>query len=615
MIRNKLSSLVSRQLPEFVREDYPTFVAFVEAYYEYLEDQGVDLKNLRDIDSTLDDFISQFKKELAHNLPTINPINQERFILTKIQDQYLAKGSQASFELLFKLLFGKKVEVNYPGRQLLRASDGRWNQDISVFARVDFGSPDDIVGKLVNIQTPTRIISVLVDRTQTVVGEIDRIVPVDENIYEFFLDKKFFGVVSPGDIIQFRDSFQATILPTTTTAKITQPGRNFKAGQVFALSSGDGTPALLKVTETDTLGGIRYASLIKFGIGYASGFSTTIVADNSIDSISASGAPTSTLIVTTGSPGAQTYTATINDPLLGFNEQGFISTPDYVELDYVDGAYAGTTIREFFLNFRNAQVSAEEPAVVEVELGALTKYPGYFTSNNGFLDDSIYIQDSKYYQAFSYVIKIDERLSAYKSAVKTMVHPAGMALFGEYNINNEFDLSISLESLVKSLGVTLQSISEVTDEETRLVIDKVFSDSINTPTDTNRLNVSKRLTDSLNTPLDVLALSYAKIISASTGFTNEYVQFSDDETLVIEKGLTTVYSGLTETLTFDLDITLAAETATITEIPLLTTDKYIETSTVGDITDAGYLVINPYEEGGYFEEVYANARDAEFSEI
>jgi hypothetical protein len=615
MIRNKLSSLVSRQLPEFVREDYPTFVAFVEAYYEYLEAQGVNLKTLRDIDETLEDFISQFKKELAHNLPTVNPINDERFILSKIKDQYLAKGSQASFELLFKLLFGKKVELFYPGRQLLRASDGRWNQDISLFAKIDFGDPADIVGKLVTIQTPTRIISVLIDRTQNVIGEVDRVVPVDDGIYEFFLDKKFFGIVSPGDIIQFRDSFQATILPTTASVKITQRGRNFKVGQIFQLSSGDGSPALLKITETDSIGGIKYASLIKFGIGYASGFSTTIVADNSIDSLSASGAPTSTLIVTTGTPGAQTYTATINDPLLGFNEQGFISTPDYVDIDYVDGTYAGSTIREFFLNFRNAQVGADEPAVIEVDLGALTRYPGYYTSNNGFLDDSIYNQYSKYYQDFSYVIKIDERLSAYKSAIKTMVHPAGMALFGEYNINNEFDLSVSLESLVKSLGVTLLSLAEVTDSSAVINFDKSVSDSIDTPTDTTRYSFSKQLDTNLDEQLDVLTQAFTKVISPSAGFTEETVQFTDAETLEIGKGLSTIYAGLLDSTVFELDTVLPTETATLTEIPLITTDKYIEPSIIDNITDVGYVVINPYEEGGYFEEVYVNARDAEFSEI
>ena len=34
---NKISTVVSSQLPEFVRADHPVFVAFLQAYYEYLE--------------------------------------------------------------------------------------------------------------------------------------------------------------------------------------------------------------------------------------------------------------------------------------------------------------------------------------------------------------------------------------------------------------------------------------------------------------------------------------------------------------------------------------------------------------------------------------------------
>ena len=35
--RNRLSKLVSEQLPEFIKGDHTTLVAFIEAYYEYLE--------------------------------------------------------------------------------------------------------------------------------------------------------------------------------------------------------------------------------------------------------------------------------------------------------------------------------------------------------------------------------------------------------------------------------------------------------------------------------------------------------------------------------------------------------------------------------------------------
>ena len=48
--RPKLKDIVAYQLPEFVREEYPTFVAFVEAYYEFLDANNVDLTQIRDIE-------------------------------------------------------------------------------------------------------------------------------------------------------------------------------------------------------------------------------------------------------------------------------------------------------------------------------------------------------------------------------------------------------------------------------------------------------------------------------------------------------------------------------------------------------------------------------------
>jgi hypothetical protein len=312
MSRTQLSSVVSRQIPEFIREDYPTFVAFVEAYYEYLQEQGVDLSTARDIDETLEEFIIEFKKELAHNLPQI--VADERFILTHIKDQYLSKGSEASYKLLFKLLFGKKVELTYPTTQMLRASDGRWNQDISVFARVDFGNPLEVVGKLVDIQTSTRLIRVLVDRKEDLVGEIDRIVALGGNIYEFFLDKRFFGELKPTDKIKYKDTFQATILPATQTPTITQPGKNFRVGQVFEVISGTGTGALLKVTAVDTNNGIKYAEFIKFGIGYTADFAVSLLATNTVNA--------SQQLLAGASSSRDGSNLTIGDRTVGFDEQG-----------------------------------------------------------------------------------------------------------------------------------------------------------------------------------------------------------------------------------------------------------------------------------------------------
>ena len=98
--RINLKDMVAQQLPEFVRANYPTFVLFVEAYYEWLAaNEEVDLTSIRDIDKTLNDYIKYFKKELAHNYPIVSSnFETERFLLKHIKEQYLAKGSEISYK-------------------------------------------------------------------------------------------------------------------------------------------------------------------------------------------------------------------------------------------------------------------------------------------------------------------------------------------------------------------------------------------------------------------------------------------------------------------------------------------------------------------------------------
>ena len=409
LIKPKVSSLVKSQLPEFIREDYQTFLNFLEAYYEFVEQGEVDLKTLRDLDTTLESFVRYFKSELASNLPysTVDT----KFLLQHIKEQYNAKGSEASFKLLFRVLFNKEVSIDYPSRQILRASDGRWNQDVSIFARILTGNPQDPVGKLVDVITPTKIIRVLVDRRQDVEVEIDRAIRVSDDVYEFLIDRRFFGNLSVGDKIVYQDDdagiyFTAEILSTTSGLQILEPGSGFKIGGIYNIRNVDGYGSIMKVTRVNETGGIVQAQFIKYGIGYTTDFTTTLSAASGqdISGISISGA----LIQRAGN------NLNISERLNGFAEAGIINTADYnIDISGVpaiDASYAGTVVREFGISSISSQSTDSNPAIIGVTLGALAKYPGYYVTNDSFLNDAIFIQDSKYYQAYSYVIKIDEKI-------------------------------------------------------------------------------------------------------------------------------------------------------------------------------------------------------------
>ena len=83
-------------------------------------------------------------------------------------------------------------------------------------------------------------------------------------------------------------------------------------------------------------------------------------------------------------------------------------------------------------------------------LGVLCSYPGYYKNEDGQLDTTKYLQDGYYYQQFSYVLKVNESLSTYKEALKTLVHPLGLQLFGQ--VSDQTHIKLKAKILNESLG-------------------------------------------------------------------------------------------------------------------------------------------------------------------
>ena len=64
-------------------------------------------------------------------------------------------------------------------------------------------------------------------------------------------------------------------------------------------------------------------------------------------------------------------------------------------------------------------------------VGVYAEYSGYFDGETGLLSGTNKMQDNFYYQDFSYVVKTDQDVETYRDKILELVHPAGMALFGE----------------------------------------------------------------------------------------------------------------------------------------------------------------------------------------
>jgi hypothetical protein len=158
------SSIISHRLPEFIQTNNPTMVAFVQAYYEWLEQQSKEgyvrtpmaLNNSNDVDQTLDQFVEMFKNEYLLNFPESFAITDDgntvnvRQLIKNIKEFYRNKGTEKTYEFLFRILYDAAVEFYYPARDILRLSDGKWIEKKSIRCSNESGNKIfDARGKVV----------------------------------------------------------------------------------------------------------------------------------------------------------------------------------------------------------------------------------------------------------------------------------------------------------------------------------------------------------------------------------------------------------------------------------------------------------------------------------
>jgi hypothetical protein len=128
-----ISPFVENQFPSFYQEEGPQFIAFAKAYFEWMEsannviNQARKLPDYRDIDTTVDEFILQFKEKYLKNIQFDTATNKQLLIKNSL-DLYRSKGTERSIDLFFKLVYGTSAEVRYPADNILRVSDGIWER-------------------------------------------------------------------------------------------------------------------------------------------------------------------------------------------------------------------------------------------------------------------------------------------------------------------------------------------------------------------------------------------------------------------------------------------------------------------------------------------------------
>lgn len=149
--------------------------------------------------------------------------------------------------------------------------------------------------------------------------------------------------------------------------------------------------------------------------------------------------------VTTNTSGGITA-VTLTSQGSGYTEIPVIS----VKSSNGSGALITATLTEF------NTVSEITARVVKSGVG---KARGFWSTTKGFLNSDKYIQDSYYYQDYSYEIRVAETLDKYKNILYNTFHTAGSELFGKfYLINKEqSQITIANEPLGPIYYITVDS--------------------------------------------------------------------------------------------------------------------------------------------------------------
>jgi hypothetical protein len=260
LVKAKVSTVVSKQAPEFVREEHAQFIKFLEAYYEWMElpgNAGFTMRNIesaRDIDKTVDDFVQYFQKELMVAIPEY-VLTDKRILAQRIHDLYRAKGTQQSYELLFRILYNEPADIYYPKVDLLRSSAGRYDKRTVIKVIEKSGDAFKLVGQTITqaadipngIPLATaRVESVIkTSAGENIVAEI--------NVNATTLVGTF---VSGATITGLNNNDDSLITMTSQTlisdVRLDSKGSYYSIGQKFTTAAGSGLDFLCEVATVQT---------------------------------------------------------------------------------------------------------------------------------------------------------------------------------------------------------------------------------------------------------------------------------------------------------------------------------------------------------------------------
>jgi hypothetical protein len=419
-----------------IRGKYPTFLDFMTFYYQWMEVPGNTVDGImtvlsdRDVDLAAAQFLFYFQKEFLYDIPT-TVLADKRKLVKQIKNFYQARGSEKSYRFLFRILFDEDVNFYYPKKDLLRISDGKWTVDTVI--RTTTANNTSLF-----IARPIRGL------TSGATANVENVVTFisgSSTVSEIYLST-LVGEFVIGETVE-------VILPDTTVAHettyglatgitISNPGTAYQQDDLITVTGGNTTALFaVDVTVGQDVGIVQSATQANFPtpatIKLAPNASsiTNFYRNMQVEITDGLGAGQFRLITQ--------YNAANQVAILG---SSWNVVPDITSRYRIAlGEIITTKVKDFGIGYSspvaaNFSISGNGDATGTITVGAVGRYAGRYANDDGFLSWTKKIQDSFFWQDFSYALQTNVGIDVYRNVVNRLLHPAGLALFGTVPIES-----------------------------------------------------------------------------------------------------------------------------------------------------------------------------------
>lgn len=361
---DNISTFVQGQFPAFYQEEGQEFIAFVKAYYEWLEQEdntihvGRNLLDYQNVDLTSAAFLDRFKKTYLNGIPQQLSADP-KLTIKNIFDFYRSKGSPRSVELLFRILFDDAASVKYPSEDVMRLSNANYVRPryIEVYAP-DLNNLKSLIGK--EIVGATSGAKAFVESIATKL--LNR-----RNVHVIFLSN-LRGNFLREEVIAPVDTGITDDMPSITgslsSINITLGGSNNAIGDTFVVQADEGKLGLARVTAIANATGLVSYTLANGGFGFTTNTSFTDIDVND-----------NHLVITGRTNIAQTYT-----------NSSLIESADFVRfetieqkletLTYLSGLDISSDIEDYITTY------GEPPIIEGRDSGGTLIANGYVVNTN-----------------------------------------------------------------------------------------------------------------------------------------------------------------------------------------------------------------------------------------